>query len=122
MLALDLLAEKRIADAIDRGEFAELPGAGRPLDLSDDPLVPEDVRTAYRILKNAGYVPPEVEALRAISALERLIDETPEGEQRRSALLKLELLRSELERTRPGRASATRQPHYRARILSKLAG
>lgn len=120
MLALDLLAEKRIAEAIGRGELADLPGAGRPLDLSDDPLVPEDLRVAYRILKNAGYVPPEVEALSAISALERLIHATSDGEQRRRAVLKLELLRTQLERTRPGRAAATRQPRYRDRVLSKL--
>lgn len=122
MLALDLLAEKRIAEAIGRGELTDLPGEGRPLDLSDDPLVPEDLRVAYRILRNAGYVPPEIESLKAISELERLIDATPEGDQRRSAVLKLEMLRIQLERTRPGRASATRQPHYRARILSKLGG
>lgn len=120
MLALDLLAEQRIAEAISRGELTDLPGAGRPLDLSDDPLVPEDLRVAYRILKNAGYVPPEVEALRAIATLERLIDGTPEGDQRRSAVLKLELLRTQLERMHPGRAAATRQPRYRNPILSKL--
>jgi hypothetical protein len=60
MLALDFLAERRIAEAVSRGEFDHLPGAGRPLDLEEDPLVPEEMRVAYRILKNAGYVPEEV--------------------------------------------------------------
>jgi hypothetical protein len=122
MLCLELLAEKKIAEAMARGEFDDLPGQGRPLDLDADPLVPEDIRVAYRILKNAGYVPPEVEALRSISALERLIDSTPEGEQRRSAMLKLELLRAQLERFRPGRAAAAVQPRYRTRIVSRLGG
>jgi len=57
-----LLAERRIEEAIARGEFDELPGAGRPLELDDDPLVPEDMRVACRILKNAGYVPAEAQA------------------------------------------------------------
>ena len=53
--ALLYLAERRIEEAIERGEFDDLPGAGKPLDLDDlDPLLPEELRMAYRILKNAG--------------------------------------------------------------------
>ena len=54
MLAPELLAERKIAEAVSRGEFDDLPGAGRPLDLQDDALVREDERLASRILKNAG--------------------------------------------------------------------
>lgn len=61
MLALELLAERKIAEAVSRGEFDDLPGAGRPLDLEDDALVPEDLRLAHRILKNAGFAPKEVQ-------------------------------------------------------------
>ena len=49
--------------------FDDLPGSGRPLELDDDRLVPEELRVAWRILKNAGFVPPEIEALRDIDAL-----------------------------------------------------
>jgi hypothetical protein len=72
---LDALVERRIAGAIARGEFDDLPGAGRPLALDDDPLVPEEVRVAHRILKNAGFVPPELEQIaevnRLLAAVER---------------------------------------------------
>ena len=61
MLALELIAERRIADAAAQGEFDNLPGAGQPLDLAEDPLVPEEQRMANRILCNAGFKPPEVE-------------------------------------------------------------
>jgi len=61
MLTLELIAERKIAEAAARGEFDGLPGAGKPLDLEEDPLVPEDQRMANRILRNAGYVPREVE-------------------------------------------------------------
>lgn len=64
MLALEWLAERRIAEAISQGELDGLPGAGRPLDLEEDALVPEDLRMAHRILKNAGLVPREVEDAR----------------------------------------------------------
>jgi hypothetical protein len=122
MLALDLLAEQRIVEAQRRGEFDDLPGAGRPLALDDDPLVPEELRGAYRILKNAGYVPPEAAMLRDIRELERLIDRTPAGEQRRHAVLKLDLLRARLD---AGRGAASRRGPgmraYRDRVLARLS-
>lgn len=121
MLALDFLAERKIAEALSRKEFDNLPGQGRPLALDDDPLVPEDLRLAYRILKNAGYVPPEVECFRAVAELERLVDDTPDGEPRRQAQMKLDLLRTRLERATPGsRTSPRAQDPYRGRLLARL--
>ena len=61
MLTLELIAERRIAEAAAQGEFDDLPGTGRPLNLDEDPLVPEDQRMANQILRNAGFVPREVE-------------------------------------------------------------
>ena len=100
MLLLDALAEARIEDAIEAGAFDDLPGAGRPLELDDERFVPEEVRAAYRILKRAGYVPPEVEARKEIVALTTLIKTLDEGKERRSALVKLALIRAKLEADR----------------------
>jgi len=97
MLALDFLAERRIAEAIAHGAFADLPGQGQPLDLDDDAMIPEALRMVYRILKNAGYVPPELESLRELRELERLVDNSPDGERKRQALLRLDLLRTRME-------------------------
>jgi hypothetical protein len=83
----DLIAERKIAEAIANGELDNLPGEGRPLDLDDDALVPEDLRLAYRILKNAGFVPPEVRTLNEIAELERLAGADPVA-ARKLALLK----------------------------------
>ena len=91
----DLLAEQKIAEALANGAFDDLPGAGQPLELDDDPLVPEELRLAYRILKNAGYVPPEVETLKHIAQLERFIARDDlDGQARTKALRKLALLRT----------------------------
>jgi hypothetical protein len=68
----DLIAEQKIAQAIARGELDNLPGAGRPLDLDDDALIPEELRLAYRILKNAGYLPPELETSKDVTAVKKL--------------------------------------------------
>jgi len=53
MHVLEWIAERRIEEAVARGELQGLPGEGRPLDLYEDPLVPEDMKMARRILKNA---------------------------------------------------------------------
>jgi hypothetical protein len=64
MLALEIIAERKIEEAIARGELDELPGAGQPLDLDDvDPLLPEELRMAYRILRNAGMGPDDMDEL-----------------------------------------------------------
>jgi hypothetical protein len=98
MFLFELLAEQKIAEAVSRGELDGLPGQGRPLDLDDDPLVPEGLRVAYRILKNSGHIPPEVQALRDIAELERLVQRA-EGDApaQAKALRKLALLRTRIE-------------------------
>jgi hypothetical protein len=61
MNPIDQIAETRIREAIERGELSGLPGEGRPLQLDDDSAIPEELRAAYRILKNAGFLPPELQ-------------------------------------------------------------
>jgi hypothetical protein len=70
----DEIAERKIAEAIARGELDDLPGAGRPLELDDDRLIPGELRMAYRILKNAGYAPAEVQALAPEDERLRVLD------------------------------------------------
>jgi hypothetical protein len=53
MLALEVIAERKINEAAARGELQGLPGEGKPLDLYEDPLIPEDMKMAKRILGNA---------------------------------------------------------------------
>ena len=48
------IAEDRIRAAQDEGVFDNLPGKGKPLQLDDDSGIPEDMRLAFKILKNAG--------------------------------------------------------------------
>jgi hypothetical protein len=119
VLSLDLLAEQRIAEALARGELSNLPGEGQPLALDDDALIPEELRIAYRILKNAGFVPPEVACLRQIADLERLVDSSAEGETRRRAMARLNLLLAQLD-ARPGAGRCTTQREYRDRLIERF--
>jgi Domain of unknown function (DUF1992) len=114
----DALVEERIQEALRRGEFDHLPGAGRPLALDDDGLVPPEVRIAYRILKNAGFVPPEVLDRREIAELEAELAGIRDGVARQHALTKLALLRARLGLRR----SLARNPYYERKIVAKLAG
>ena len=89
MLTLDLIAEERIRDAIRAGVFNDLPGAGRPLALDDETLIPEELRIAYRILKNAGCLPPEIETRKESATLRKLVAAATDDAARRRALAKL---------------------------------
>jgi len=96
---LDALVERRIQAAVARGEFDNLPGAGRPLAFDDDPLVPEELRVAFRLLKNAGFVPPELERISQVNQLLGVISRdglaqdgrTTASRRLRALLIELEL-------------------------------
>ena len=100
MQMLDSIVERRIREAQERGEFEDLPGRGAPLVLDDDPLVPEDLRVPYRLLKNAGFLPPELESCREIRELEQLIRAAASDGERVHLLARLNFL---LTRTAVGR-------------------
>lgn len=53
------MAEQKIAEAMAKGEFDHLPGAGKPLVIEDLSHVPEELRMSYKLLKNAGILPEE---------------------------------------------------------------
>jgi hypothetical protein len=122
MTILEYVAERKIIAAIERGELSDLPGQGAPLALDDDGIIPETLRMAYRILRNAGFVPPEVETLRAIGELARCIEDLPDGGPRWCALRKLQLLRLRLETS----ARALNMMHvgspYAQKLLGRLTG
>jgi hypothetical protein len=70
----DKFVESIIQEAMARGEFENLPGKGKPLDLTEYFNTPEDVRVAQAMLKNAGMVPVEIELLQDIAAYKELLE------------------------------------------------
>ena len=117
MIFWDALVEARIAEAQRTGAFDGLPGVGRPLDLDDDRLVPEEVRMAYRILRNAGFVPPEVEARREAADLRRRLTAATAEPEKRRALARLALVEACLE-ARGG--ALPRASGYHARLVARF--
>lgn len=93
-MILDFIAERRIREAQERGDFDDLPGTGVPLELDDDVLVPEDLRVAYRILKNAGLLPPQLEPHREIREIEGLLQQAEDEDGRARLLSRVNFLLS----------------------------
>lgn len=95
MSVIDLWAERHIQDALNKGELSNLNGEGKPLLLDDDSQVPEELRAGYRILKNSGYLPPELqqkkEALQLCHMLQQLTADDPNYVAIRKQLALLEL-------------------------------
>jgi hypothetical protein len=63
--------DEKIKEAIARGEFDNLPGKGKPLDLDAYFATPEHLRIGYSIVKSADIIPEEVELLKQIASLRK---------------------------------------------------
>jgi hypothetical protein len=105
---LDKLVEEKIRQAREDGAFDNLPGTGKPLELDDDSSVPEDLRLAWKVLKNSGCLPPEIELRKDIYNLRQLLDSVTDSETRRKVLAEMnyKTLKMNIER-RPGRRRFT---------------
>ena len=120
MLAFEYLAEQRIREAMERGEFDDLPGLGKPLPDEDDAEVPAELRVAYRILKNSGFVPPEIDLRKDIANAEQLLSHALTPAERASASRRLEFLLVKLAAQRGGSRDARIEAAYYDALSSKL--
>ncbi len=119
MNPIDQIAEARIREAMERGELSGLPGEGRPLQLDDDSAIPEELRAAYRILKNAGFLPPELQLRKELREAEHLLQQLPENERSR-ARVRLELLQLRLAANRRQPINLLLEDRYRQCLLERL--
>lgn len=121
MWLLDQWAERHIIDAQQKGEFDNLPGNGEPLTLDDDSHIPSELRAAYRLLKNAGCIPPELEYRKEAVALADLLHTMPMQPdhpqhhelQRRLALIELKLRQA-------GLSTDFLRGEYATKLLNKI--
>ena len=86
------IVEERIMAAQQKGVFDNLDGTGRPLALEEDGHIPEDLRLAHKILKNADCLPPEIELKQQIRQTEDLLRTMEDTAQRYHVLKKLNFL------------------------------
>jgi hypothetical protein len=121
MWLIDEIAEQHIRQAMERGELDNLPGSGKPIALDDDRLVPQELRAGYRLLKNAGFVPPELESLREIRNLQALLACAQDPQERDLGVRRLRLLEARLAEGRGRGLAPGAQQQYREKLVSALA-
>lgn len=81
-MSIEKFVEEQVRRAIEAGEFDNLPGKGKPLDLRAYFETPEDLRMAYSILKSNNFVPEEVEMLKEIDAIRKRLESCSDEEQK----------------------------------------
>ena len=117
---MDKIAEERIREAIERGDFDDLPGKGRPLDLEDDSHLPPDLRMAYKILKNADCLPPELELRKEIRTTEALLAGIQDTQEKYKQMKKLNYLIMKLNMTRRTSMALEENQHYFEKVVDKI--
>ena len=114
------IAEQRIREAIERGEFDNLEGRGKPLDLRDDSWIPEDLRMAYKILKNAGCLPAELELRKEVMNLRDLLHTIDDNQLRIRKIRELNFKLLKLNEMRKKPFHLDNFPEYEDKIYKKI--
>ncbi len=118
--ALERIAEERIREAIQRGEFDNLPGSGKPLKLEDDRHIPDDLRLAYKVLKNADCLPPELELKKEIRTAEELLGLLKDEGEKYRQIKKVNYLIMKLNMMRKGSVQWEEQQRYYEKVVERI--
>ena len=116
----DKLIEQRILDAQKKGAFKDLPGRGRPLDLAEDANVPDDLRLAYKILKNADFLPPEIQLKKEIRRTEDLLAGMEDTAEKYRTLKRLNFMIMKLNTMRDGAVEFEVPQQYSDKLIEQL--
>jgi hypothetical protein len=113
------IVEERIRRARRKGVFDNLSGAGKPLKLEDDRHIPEELRLAYKILKNAECLPPEIELKKEIRRTEDLLAGMNDTAKKYRTMKKLNFLIMKLNCLRSV-AVHFEEPQYSTKLIDKI--
>ena len=111
MNLIDQIAEQKIMDALLKGDLDNLAGQGQPLHLDDDRFVPEELHVAYRVLKNSGFLPPEVSLRKEIAGMNQLLTEVVSEDEQMKLNKRMDYLLMQLSVMHPG-ASICSEEYY----------
>lgn len=116
------IIEARIKKAQEEGAFENLPGSGQPLCLEDDRHIPEDLRLAYKVLKNADCFPPEVQLRKEIRSTEDLLAGMTDTAHKYRTIKKLNYLILKLNAIRDTNAAFEIPQRYYGELVERLEG
>ena len=115
------LADNRIREAIAAGDFDDLQGKGQPLNMEDDSHIPPELRMAYKILKNADCLPPELELRKEVVQLQDLVATMPDTAEKLKQMRRLNFLVMKLNMIRPVSPQLLEHDLYTPKVLERLA-
>lgn len=121
MSILASIAERKISQAIEDGTLDCSKFKNKPLVYEDDSFVPADLKMAYKMLKNSGYLPAEIETRKEIHNLEQLIAKTEDAHLRLKQMKKLNVLMMKLDSQRSTPSSINDQNDYFDRVIEKVS-
>jgi DnaJ homologue, subfamily C, member 28, conserved domain len=114
------IIEERIRLAQKKGQFKNLAGSGKPLALEDDSHIAEELRLAYKILKNADCLPPEVELKKEIERTEELLGGLEDTAEKYRTLKKLNYLIMKLNSLRNTSFDLEMPQRYSAKLVVRF--
>lgn len=115
------IAEERIRESIDRGEFDDIAGKGEPLQLEDDSHLPLDIRLSYKILKNADCLPPELELRKEIRTTQQMLAGISDTQEKYKQMQRLNYLMMKLNMKRGVSASLEENQDYYEKVLDRVS-
>jgi hypothetical protein len=114
------IAEQRIREAMERGEFDNLPFHGKPIKLDDLVGVPEHLRMGYKILKNAGVLPEEMQLKKEVVSLKTLLDACYDETERQALQRKMNEKMLRYNMMMEKKLHKPTYQKYHAKIMKKL--
>lgn len=118
---LQRIAEQRIRQAIEDGEFDNLPGKGQPLQLEDDSHIPKDIRIPYKILKNANCLPPDLELKKEILRLEDMLVNMPDEKEKYLQMKRLNFMIMRLNMLRKVSVDLEEKQQYYEKLVQRFS-
>ncbi len=118
---LAFIAEQKIAQAMQERDLNSPKWKNKPLPLDDDRFVPDDLKMAYKILKNSGYLPPEIEERKEVNRLEDLIACTEDEHERLKQMKKLNVLLMKIDAQRSSPVNIAGQDDYYQKIVERIS-
>ena len=113
-------AERRIQEAQKEGAFDNLPGEGKALDLEEDSAVPHELRMAYKVLKNAGYLPPELADRKEINTILDLLEHCEDGAEKLRQMQKLDVILMRVKSRRARSVAITENDPYYEKVVRRV--
>ena len=119
--AIRLIAERKISEAIQKGQLEIEEWRNKPLPMTSESLVPEELRMAHKILKNAGYLPPEIETKKEIQQIEDLLANCEDEYVKVKQLKKLNYLVMKLNIMKGDVVNIESQEEYFRRVVERIS-